>query len=492
MECPVCYVEYDTGAFKPKVNFCGHTICSACIKRIRECCICKKPINHERPENRCYLPNISRSSRVDFFPSHYLRNSLGSGEQEAQIEPKDNFALIEVIEKQTEEKRQRENYLSQATFWCVDCKAILSKSEMDRQHSLHKGHNLRFVDPDIFKLYYEIQDTDRNITTAINDHEVNLIQLTRIAEEQEKMASSVPEKIAQTFDEFITMLHKAKQDIQDLFLQELKKKQQQTEDLSNESATLCKILSDMRKNLSELREKMTQQNFNVDEQKEKQSFESQSSSLEDLIAKRYSSEHIENNCKVDNPLSTLKKLFKSTLSKIPKQPIAIDSQGNDLDLTFDPLETNLASFSKNANQVSPVKQKNSNRETQGTFQFNSTQTCPPIPIIENQGYLTEPVYLNHRNHNDTFEELNNRRIETRVQVSEGVRDSQSNEDVQDDSHSFSNDEFGSERINGINASDRSLEYRRRDDSIDLDYMDTMYHAYGGEDNQYPSTDFPPY
>lgn len=492
MECPVCYVEYDTGAFKPKVNFCGHTICSACIKRIRECCICKKPINHERSEPRSYLPNISRSSRVDFFPSHYLRNSLGSGEQEGISEPKDNFALIEVLEKHLEEKKQREQSLSQANFWCVDCPAILTKLEMDRQHMLHKGHNLRYVDPDIFKLYYDIEDLSRNISATINDHEVNLIQLTRISEEQQRMTTSIPERIAEAFDEFISQVLKAKQDMQDLFLSELKKKQQQTEELVSESSTLCKILDDMKKNLGEIKDRLIDKNFDVEEQVEKQCLESQSSNLGDLISKRYSSEHIEKNCKVANPICALKKLFKLTLQQIPKAPVQPQPQQEDLNLTFDPIENSLASFSKNVNQVLSTRDDTSNRQTLQTQHFTSTQTNRPSSNSALQNYMSEQTYNRMGNLNDTFEELNNRRG-TNPDNTSLEASSVSHREDQELTSSFSVDELESERINGINASDRSLEFRRRDDSIDLDYMDTMYHAYGDDEIHYPrNSNFPPY
>ena len=49
MDCKICFEKFDTTRFKPIICMpCAHTFCSSCAAHIKECSICRAPINAKK------------------------------------------------------------------------------------------------------------------------------------------------------------------------------------------------------------------------------------------------------------------------------------------------------------------------------------------------------------------------------------------------------------------------------------------------------------
>lgn len=76
MECPTCYLEFNSVEHVPRIFSCGHTFCEMCIKNIlmrkHSCPFCRTTVRDFR--------------RVEDFPK--------------------NFILVEMVEKRLREKEK--------------------------------------------------------------------------------------------------------------------------------------------------------------------------------------------------------------------------------------------------------------------------------------------------------------------------------------------------------------------------------------------------
>lgn len=245
MECPVCYNEYDTDNFKPKLADCGHTICQHCIKKLKKCCLCNTP----------FAPDRLLTRHSDYFSHPLLANfaSLESGNKF-----KDNYALIDVLEKHNKEYDVCRSSRLPEDFFCMDCRVTVCNKCIDQDHS---EHAFRRISSEMYKitktLSMKIEETQSKLLENLELQDTIDRAQTKnntIKEEGRKIIDAM-------FDRMVVMIYNSRDHVKKFMEDDLTNKSELIERVSSSIEGMADSLTKLKDQMNDLRSEIKNDHY---------------------------------------------------------------------------------------------------------------------------------------------------------------------------------------------------------------------------------------
>lgn len=235
----MCYLEFNRLQNKPKLAECGHTICEYCISRIDRCCLCNKPFQNNQRDHLHELRDLYGIHRMvpgqEALPLLFDRFSRGRrGGQESF---RDNYALLEMIDKVSKEYSQCPLTKEYEEFYCADCHVFVCIKCID---SNHESHCLRRLPLSMCKFGTNVKEIGQKIETGLKNVETTADLLTKAKEQNEELLKRLPFEINDIFNEMIIKIDESRQ----FLLRELKENGELRESSIKQLTSSCKSLEE--------------------------------------------------------------------------------------------------------------------------------------------------------------------------------------------------------------------------------------------------------
>lgn len=243
----MCYNQYDSMNFKPKIAECGHSICMHCITKLKKCCLCNYPFSTERSSffNR----------RTEYSSNPYLIN-LPRGEPRAQF--KDNYALLDMLEKQSKDYEVCRLSSQPEDFYCLECGITVCNTCIDENHSDHKFTRISHK---MFSIAKSLQIKVEEAQTKIKENGQLKQKIEKAEAKNKELESEAPRIIDRLFERIIVMICNARDHVKECLQSDLTQKQELIQRVYSSIQDMTDSLTQLQSQMVDLSEDIQQGNF---------------------------------------------------------------------------------------------------------------------------------------------------------------------------------------------------------------------------------------
>lgn len=257
----MCYMSFDRASHKPMIADCGHTICDLCISRIDKCCICKRRFSGQVGRN---LPAIAQEIYGMHYPPHlnisrrqsrlnplhdYHFDGINVLPRESQVGFRENYALLDMIEKHTRDYDLCPTSQEYNEFYCTECKSLVCVSCIDTDH---ENHALRRLSVPMHKLTKSIVELQDNFKTWSFDVSECAAVVKEATDKNRSAEQDLAYKIDSLYEEIIVRVVESRDYIQEMLANSLEHKKELIKEAQDKIINIRKDFETLEEQLDNL------------------------------------------------------------------------------------------------------------------------------------------------------------------------------------------------------------------------------------------------